>query len=479
MLRLHPGTLNELNSGVAVPDYDRQSLRPGIVHLGLGAFHRAHQAVYTEQALASSGGDWGIIGVSLRSESVSQKLLPQDGLYSVMSEDASGHVMQVIGAIQQVLVAPRELERVIAAIVDQRIQLVTLTITEKGYCLAEDGRSLNVDDKAVEADLGNPLAPVSAVGVLSLGLKERVAAGGAPLSLLSCDNLSQNSNLLKTVLVDYLERSFPEVIAWLEQSASFPCSMVDRIVPAMTAEQAARQASLLGLIDEGAVVTEPFKQWIIEDSFAAGRPDWESAGAQMVSDILPYEKIKLGLLNASHSAIAYCGLVAGLERVDQVMADSALRAYVERLMANDLMPRLDVPDGFDLPTYRDQLLERFGNPCLAHRCQQIAMDGSEKISQRWLPILQGTKDYSSLKIALAAWCYYLLHTRFEINDPRSRQLQAWRNSNAEEILRVQGVLACARITPDSVAGYDDLCAQLLEHLRLLSERDIRSLIACA
>jgi fructuronate reductase len=253
--------------------------------------------------------------------------------------------------------------------------------------------------------------------------------------------------------------------------------MVDRIVPGMTPVNRARQDALLGAVDEGAVNTEPFSQWIIEDCFAAGRPDWESVGVQLVADILPYENIKLRMLNASHSAIAYCGLLAGRETVDQVMADPALRSYVEQLMQRDLMPVLDVPSGFDLPAYRDQLLQRFGNPCLHHRCQQIAMDGCEKIGQRWLPILQAGKDCQQMIKALSAWCYFVLHTDFELDDPQASRLLALRQSDEIELQSLQGILACARISGESVENFESLCDVLLKNLAVVAHSGIVALLA--
>ena len=304
MHRLHPSTLTESNADVRRPAYARAQLRTGIVHLGIGAFHRAHQAVYTDDAMHLSAPDWGIVGVSLRSAATAARLNPQDGLYSVLSRDAETSELRVVGAVQRVLVAPRELPAVIAAIADPATRIVTLTITEKGYALAADGRSLDVQDPAVRADLADPEHPVSALGVLALGLRARAAQGDAPLSILSCDNLAHNSRRLRGVLVEYLQQCFPQILDWIAHSTAFPCSMVDRIVPAMSAAGVDEQAAALGLRDEAAVSTEPFSQWIIEDDFAAGHPPWERVGAQLVDDIEPYENIKLRLLNASHSAIA-------------------------------------------------------------------------------------------------------------------------------------------------------------------------------
>jgi fructuronate reductase len=473
MNRLHPSHLGELNATVQTPSYDRVRLRPGIVHLGLGAFHRAHQAVYTDEAIAHSGGNWGIIGVSLRSVEVSRQLQDQACLYSVLSEDATGEQVRVIGVIQDVIVASEDLPRVIVVVAQQDISVLTLTITEKGYTLAADGQSLNRKDAVVKGDLKTPLEPRSAVGILALGLRERVAQGGAPITIMSCDNLASNSKVLRAVLVDYLGNTFPEVLPWLDTSVRFPCSMVDRIVPAMSDAGRKRQAQLLGLLDEGAVATEPFTQWLIEDDFAAHRPDWESAGAQLVVDIAPYENIKLRLLNATHSAIAYCGFLAGLQTVDEVMADEVLHKFVQRLMSEDLMPSLDVPPGFDLLVYQQELLARFNNPCLGHRCAQIAMDGSEKIRQRWLPTLQLAENTQHLLKALSVWCYYILQTDLEIDDPRADRLMLIRESDAATDARLMSALDCAGISAESVAGFAALRVSALKNIDGIARTGLR------
>jgi fructuronate reductase len=476
MNRLHPDILHSLPPDVRIPRYDRARLRPGILHLGPGAFHRAHQAVFTEDAMEKSTPDWGIVGVSLRSPEVSRQITPQDGLYSVWSEDGSGRELRVIGAVQGVLVAREDLPAVVAALADASIRIVTLTITEKGYALAADGQSLDVADEQVAADLARPDEPVTAVGVLALGLKARLEAGGASLTVISCDNLSENSKRLGNLLRDYLTATFPAVLPWLDDAVTFPCSMVDRIVPAMTDARKQRQGRALGCSDEGAVSTEPFSQWVIEDNFAAGRPDWHTVGVQLVDEILPYENIKLRLLNASHSAIAYCGLLAGKDTVDAVMADGSLRRYVERLMAEDLVPALDVPAGFDLPAYREQLLARFSNPCLGHRCAQIAMDGSEKIPQRWLPALQAVAA-PCLRRALSAWCYLVLFTELPLEDPRSESLYALRRSDAPLADRLSGVLACARVGSETLAGFSCLLQEIERHIATLDTQGAGAVFA--
>ena len=476
MTRLHPLSLDRLNDDVRQPAYNREALQPGIVHLGLGAFHRAHQAVYTEDAIERSAGDWGIIGVSLRSGDVAQQLRPQEGLYSVLSEDDNGAQLRVVGVVVDVLVAPEQPEQVVAAIARQAIKVITLTITEKGYALAADGCSLDVQHPQISHDLANPQQPQSALGFLALGLQQRLAAGGAPVTIISCDNLAANSERLRTLLQAYLRACFPEVLPWLAQSVCFPCSMVDRIVPAMTAQRRTRQAQQLGVLDEAAVSTETFTQWIIEDKFAAARPDWAGVGVQLVSAIAPFENIKLRLLNATHSAIAYLGLVAGLETVDQVMADQPLSLFVHTLMTRDLMPALEAPAGFDMDAYARQLLARFKNPGLEHRCAQIAMDGSEKIRQRWLPRLRASEPAPWLVAALGVWCYFVLRTDTTIDDPRALQLQQQRDSQASLEDRVGSVLQCVQIDSRSIPHIADVITTVVSAINTLDAVGARAFV---
>ena len=472
MKSLDNRTLIEASTAVATPRYDRSSLKPGIVHLGLGAFHRAHQAVFTDRAIEHSGGDWGIVGISLRSDRAVYQLNPQDGLYSVLSEDQYGQELRVIGAIQRVLVAPETPGELDELLVDPAIRVVTLTVTEKGYCLGEDGWSLDRSLPQVLQDMAHPQRASTAIGVLARGMAQRYHRNGAPISIISCDNLGKNSARLRSVLLQYLEATFPEVIPWLQSEVAFPCSMVDRIVPAMTGAGLDRQAALIGLRDEGAVATEPFSQWIIEDKFAAAAPNWSAVGVQLVRDIRPYEEVKLRLLNASHSVIAITGLLSGKETVADVMAEPALARYITELMSDELIPALDAPPGYDLTHYRDQLLARFSNPCLQHRCAQIATDSTEKIRQRWLKTLQGQSGDTRLLRALALWCYLVLDTDLVINDPRAKVLMALRSGKGDLTVRLNSVLECVGIAP----GQNELEESRLKLLvRFVSETALEPL----
>ncbi len=445
MQRLANGTLKLLPASVARPEYDRTRTKAGIVHLGTGAFHRAHQAVYTDDAMGHSGGDWGIIGASLRSPHAASQLNPQDGLYTVCTESERGRAQRLIGAVQRVLVAPDEPQALDALIADPTIHVITLTITEKGYCLGDDGWSLNTELPGVIRDLSEPAVATTAIGVLARGLLLRHRNGGAPLTIISCDNLTENSRRLQSCLTQFLQRSYPQIMPWLDQCVRFPCSMVDRIVPAVSEQVLAQQATLLGVRDEATVVTEPFRQWVIEDNFAAPTPDWKRAGALLVPDIAPFESTKLRLLNASHSAIAYVGLVAGLETVDDVMRDPQLGAYIRRLMNTELIASVTPPPGLNLQAYGEELLQRFANPCLHHRCAQIAMDGSEKIPLRWQQTLNTLPAESLLMKSLACWSYFILDTSLPIEDPRQAVLEAYRRSTESLSSKLEKLLELLRL----------------------------------
>lgn len=415
MPRLSAASLATLPEKIGRPQYDRAAITPGIVHFGLGAFHRAHQAWYTDRAIAHAqkyGGDtdWGIVGVSLRSQDVAQQINPQDGLYTIIERSASRHDVQVIGSLRHVLVAGPQPEAVVAALAATETRLVTFTVTERGYCRSGDGGL----DRALAHD-------GSIYFFLAGGLRRRMEAGLPGLTLLSCDNLAHNGRQLERLLAEYLGWHDPDLAHWVADACQFPCSMVDRIVPATVAANLAEAAAATGLHDAGAVVTEPFSQWVIEDRFAGPRPEWEAVGAEMVSDIAPYETAKLRMLNGAHSALAYLGLERGHQFVHQAVADPVVRPIVERLMRREALPTIRAAAGQDLHAYADALLDRFANPALHHQLIQIAMDGSEKIPQRFLETLAENEavgnDCPATLAALAAWLRHI----------RGQNASAWGN----------------------------------------------------
>jgi fructuronate reductase len=471
--RLTPENIHRLPANVQRPNYDRAHIKPGILHLGLGAFHRAHQAVYTDTALALHGGNWGIVGASLRSEQVAGQLNPQGGLYTLCCEDGQHRQQRLIAAVQRVIAAPRDPGVLTSTIADPAIKVITLTITEKGYCLGADGWSLDTASQAVQDDLAHPEAATSAIGILARGLQQRQANGGAPLSIISCDNLSDNGRRMQRVLGEFVERSSPRLLPWLERSIRFPCSMVDRIVPASSEESLQRQAAQLGLRDEAAVFTEPFTQWVIEDDFANDVPDWAGAGARLVDDIRGYETVKLRILNAAHSAIAYTGLLCGRETVAEVMADPELRRAVENLMKTELASTVEAPPGFQLEPYCDQLLIRFDNPRLRHRCAQIAMDGSEKIRQRWLPTLDRLPEASRLLKFFTLWCFLVLETEQPLQDPRREALLTLRASKDSLPARLKQLLDCLGIDPSRDSRWQGRQQKIEEGFAIIERHGVR------
>jgi fructuronate reductase len=461
------------------PRVDPRSLRTGIVHLGIGAFHRAHQAVFTEDAIAAAGGDWGICGVTQRSRGVVDQLRPQDGLYSVLEHGGGTH-LRVVGSVRDLLFAAEEGDRLRVALAAPDTRVVTLTVTEKGYRHDPATGRLRPTDPDVVADLAGGL-PRTVVGRLVRGLQARRAADAGPITLLSCDNLPANGAVLRGLVTDFcaaLPTAEGEPLAeWVAASVRFPSSMVDRIVPATTDEDRAEAARLLGLEDRGVVVTEPFSQWVVEDDFAAGRPAWERAGAVLTDDVTPYEAMKLRLLNGSHSTIAYLGALAGHAHVADAVRDPGIACVVARLMADDVVPTLAVPAGFDVVAYQRELLDRFANASLRHRTAQIAMDGTQKLPQRLLGTIAdrlaaGARPRFAC-LGVAAWMRYVSSGRAEdgtaltVDDPladRLRELTASAGSPAavaDALLSMEEVFG-SELPADPV--FRDLVVDALQHL---------------
>ncbi|WP_454288706.1 mannitol dehydrogenase family protein [Rhizobium arsenicireducens] len=413
-----------------LPAYEPSSHGVGIVHLGIGAFHRAHQAAYTDAALAAAGGDWRIRGVSLRSREVAEALNPQNGLYTLIERSASGTTGRVIGSITDVIAA--DPEAALTAMADPAVRIVTLTVTEKGYGIDRTARGPDWSHPTVAADLAAPEAPAGVLGLLTAALRLRRARNTAPFTVLSCDNLPENGALLRDGVIGFARRIDPDLADWIAAEVAFPSSMVDRITPAVTPETLATAEQLTGCRDLAAVETEAFHQWVIEDHFPGGRPAWEKAGAIFVSDVTPYERMKLTMLNGSHSMLAYAGFLAGHHYVRDVMADDSLAALVRRHLSSAaaVLPPLC---GIDLAAYGQALAERFENPTIAHETYQIAMDGTEKLPQRLLApavlALEAGLPVRPFAFAVAAWMRYCLGETdggdtYALRDPRAVEITA-------------------------------------------------------
>ncbi|WP_414473586.1 mannitol dehydrogenase family protein [Microvirga sp. M2] len=408
--RLSDATLADLPNAVMRPRYDRRAVTTGIVHLGVGAFHRAHQAVYVDDVLAQDP-HWGIVAASLRSPDTSDALEPQNGLYTLSIRSGEGEALRVIGSIGRVIVAPQAVDDLLGVMTDPRTRIVSLTVTEKGYCHDPATGMLNETHPDVVHDLQNPHQPRSAPGFIVEALRRRRMAGIAPFTVLTCDNLPSNGRTVKRVLTRFAELSDPAFGRFVADEVSCPSTMVDRIVPATSDEDRQRIRETLGLSDAWPVVTEPFTQWVIEDRFPQGRPAWEESGAQFVTDVEPYEHMKLRLLNGSHSTLAYLGYLAGYETVADTMADGSFERLITGLMNQEVTPTLHMPADADLTAYKRALIERFKNPALRHRTWQIAMDGSQKLPQRLLGTvrdrLRENASIDRLALGVAAWMRYV------------------------------------------------------------------------
>lgn len=411
MNRLDLASLELLPDGVARPAYRVDQVPIGIVHLGIGAFHRAHQAIYTDEALAMHGGEWGICGVSLRSPAVRDRMTPQDGLYTSIEKSPSGTRRRVVGSIREVLFHGDEHAQVMARLTARATRIVSLTVTEKGYCHEPATGRLDVAHPDIVHDLAAPAAPRSVVGLLVAALALRRRTHGVPLTVVCCDNLPQNGALVEGLVVAYAHLRDPALAEWIGREIAFPSTMIDRIVPATTADDIAQNDAALGVSDAAPVVHEPFIQWVIEDRFANGRPAWDAAGATFVSDVDPYESMKLRLLNASHSAFAYLGFLAGHEFIYQVAAQPDFVAYMRRYTTGEVAPALVRPPGINLGSYCETLVQRFANPALPHRTQQIAMDGSQKLPQRILATIRdnlaANRPIALASLAVAGWMRYV------------------------------------------------------------------------
>jgi len=430
--RLSNATLGELPPDVTRPRYDRTAVATGIVHLGVGAFQRAHQAMYTEAALNAGDLRWGIVGASLRSPAVRDALKPQDGLYTLAMRGAEGERLQVIGAIRNVLVAPENPQALLDALTDPAVAIVTLTVTEKGYCYDPATTALDEKHPDIMHDLAEPARPRTVPGFLVEAQRRRREAKVHAFTVLCCDNLPHNGRTVAAIVARFAALRDPQLAGYIRNEVAFPSTMVDRITPATTDEDRTAISARLGFEDVAPIVTEPFSQWVIEDRFPGGRPDWSIAGAEFVSDVAPYENMKLRLLNGSHSTLAYLGYLAGYETVSDTMKDADYRRLAEGVM-DDAATTLKMPPGADVAAYKCALMERYANPALKHRTWQICMDGSQKLPQRLLGSIRDRLAVGApidrLVMGVAGWMRYVTGADeqgkpIDVRDPLAARLRA-------------------------------------------------------
>ena len=471
---------------MARPGYDPASLPVGIMHLGIGAFHRAHQAWYFDQLAGGPAVDgeptargvapWGIVGVSLRRPDMRDRLAPQDGLYTVIERDGDACRFRVVGSVREVLVASEDPAAVLVRLTDPAIRLVTLTITEKGYCLDPATRRLDARHPDILADLAQPDRPVSAIGYLVEALRRIRAAGTPPPTILPCDNLPSNGRVVHRALIDAAALRDADLARWIEDAVRVPSSMVDRIVPASTPADLAEAAGALGLDDQAALATEPFTQWVIEDRGCPMVNALGRVGAELVEDVAPYERMKLRLLNGSHSTIAYLGLLAGHDFVFQAFGDPAIRRCVTAMQVGELSPTVGHFSDKALAGYCAALARRFDNTAILHKTAQIAMDGSQKLPQRLLaPIVERMEQggpVGHMTLAVAAWIRHLGGIRDDgspipVNDPLAARLQPLAPAGRPAAAIVSDILAVEAVFPEALrrnAAFEQGLVKALERL---------------
>ncbi|GLK82883.1 mannitol dehydrogenase family protein [Ancylobacter defluvii] len=447
------------SAGAAVwPRYRPEEYRAGIVHLGLGNFARAHLLDYTDKVLARRGGDWRVIGVSLRGTAVAEALNPQDGRYVLIERGLETHA-RVIGALKHVIAGPRMASCALAAMSRPGCRIVSITVTEKGYGIASDG-ALDRTHPAVAADLAHPEAPAGVIGLIVAALAARRAARLPAFTVLSCDNLSHNGQKLRRAVLEFADATYPHDLAgWIAAHATFPSTMVDRITPAATRDTLAAAQQLTGHEDIAAVETEPFRQWVIEDDFSAGRPEWELEGALFVRDVGPYEQMKLRMLNGAHSMLAYSGQLSGKAYVRDVMADPAHAVLVRRHLKAAAATVRGL--AIDLDAYATALAERFTNPSIAHATAQIAMDGTQKLPQRiTAPAMEAMEAGSPVRpfaFALSSWVAYLARrdacgAPIRVDDPRADALIAAVSGRRDAATLLATIAAaCPDVLPEAMS----------------------------
>lgn len=441
----------------ALPRLHRQGAAPetGIVHLGLGAFFRSHGALVVEEAMKGSVGAWGIMGVSLQSPSTRDRLAPQGNLYSAVEMRPGAQQVRIVNVLSGVMFAPEDPAGLVARLADPAVKIVSLTVTEKGYCHVPSTGGLDLLNPDIQHDIKNTI-PRSAPGYLVRALMARRAAGHRPFTVLSCDNLPDNGRVVRNVVIGLANEIDPALAQWIAEQGRFPSTMVDRIVPSTTQQDIERLAKDTGQRDEAPVFHEPFLQWIIEDNFVDGqRPRFESVdGVQMVKYVAPFEHMKIRMLNGTHSSLAYLGYLAGYETIAETVNDPVFSAYLRKLWELEIIPTLTAPEGVDLYIYANDLFDRYSNPSIRHRTWQIAMDGSQKLPQRILTTIADNlgsgraTDY--LILAVAAWMRYVSGVDergnpIEVKDPMALKLRALSDAETLSSAKVANLLSVDEI----------------------------------
>ncbi|MBD1846512.1 mannitol dehydrogenase family protein [Cyanobacteria bacterium FACHB-63] len=479
-IKLNQAALSRLSETIRVPQYDRYLLKNGIVHIGVGGFHRAHQALYLDNYFhQTSDFRWGICGIGLLQQDrrMRDALQSQDHLYTLVERSPNHDRARIIGAIDRYLFAPEDPQSVIAAMVSPDCRIVTLTITEGGYYYNEASGELEINHPTIQHDLQHPDQPIGTYGFLAAALDQRRKQGLPPFTVQSCDNLQGNGNITRKMLTTYAELRDPALGRWLSEHGAFPNSMVDRITPATTDSDRAFVADQFGIVDDFPVMAEPFLQWVIEDQFCAGRPELETVGVQFTTDVHSYELIKIRLLNASHLLIGYLGTLLGYTYVHEVMADAQCRNVVMAFM-EEVTPTLQPVPGLDLTDYKRTLIERFENPKIRDRVSRLCSSSSVKVPKFLLgslrDLLQQGRAIDYLSFTIAAWFYCLIGQdeqgqSIAIEDPLSVVLAA-RVNKAD----VRSLLSFSEIFGDDIVQSSAFVETAERALSQLSKTGVRA-----
>lgn len=447
---LSDATLRLHSQRVDIPTYDRSALGRGVVHIGAGNFHRAHQAVYFDD-LARSGisGRWGVTSVSLHSPDVKHLLSAQDGLYTVVQRGHDRQTARVVGSIGSVHYAPNDGAAVRAALADPQTRIVSLTITDNGYFLNPVTDEFDADHPDVRADLVSSDSFATAWGYLAEALDRRCRSGIAPFTVLCCDNVPGDTQPARTALVSFAALKDPGLARWIDTHVAFPSTMVDRITPQTTKSERKFVEQEFGVADKWPVVTEPHRQWVIEDSFSNGRPPLDEVGAEFVADVSDHKLIKTRLLNGTHIALACLATLAGYQRTDEAMRDRVIFDYVEKLLRDEIQPLLPPVPGMNTPEYRGTLLDRLSNPRMSDQLSRLARRGTNKIATFVLPSLQEAiaqgRPHTLLMFAVAGWARYMRG-----HDLNGRKLRL-EDSQAIPVARLANM---ARSNPDPLLGHE-------------------------
>jgi fructuronate reductase len=457
MRRLSRCLLPELPPSVRQPRYERGSLRIGMAHIGVGAFHRCHQAEFIDDMLEVRFGPWGVMGLNLTAPSLADLLAPQDCLCSrTLRQDARAET-RIIGALRDVIDVSDKVsaDRAVAALGGPEISVATITVTEKGYCLTPSTGALDLDNPELRADLEGGVPPRTLLGLLALALERRRQTAGPPLTLISCDNVPSNGARLEAAMLKFAALRSVALTRWIEDWVSFPCTMVDRIVPATTLEDVDKVSGVLGAHDPAAVVGEPFRQWVIEDNFAGERPPLDIAGVLFVADSKPYEEIKMRVLNAAQSTLAHQGALVGHQFTYQAAADPVLAALTGKMLEQETSTTLPKLAGMEVAPYIDQSMARICNTAIHHRCHQIGTDGSQKIVQRLVDPLRerlaAGQPGGLLTLAVASWIAYGLSgarrfgARWRPSDPYAETIIAIGEKDSDWPELAKSVLSIAPI----------------------------------